>query len=444
MTEDNTHIADRLLKRLFPICRSITGPGLRQSLEILGDEIPLNIRSVASGEQVFDWTIPDEWTIRDAYVANSKGERVIDFNSNNLHVVNYSVPIDACMTFEELRPHLHTLPSQPDAIPYRTSYYKRTWGFCLAQRQFDVLDRDDTYTVVIDSDLSPGELNYAEARLEGTSGREYLFSTYLCHPSMANDNLSGPITAVLLYKALEKMDRHHTYRFVFVPETIGAIAYLARNAEEMRRIHGGFVLTTCGGTGAFGYKETFQGDHMIDRAIRQVFCDRGIDPIHYPFRPDGSDERQYSSPGFRIPVATITKDKYYEYDEYHTSLDDLSFVNGAQISESAELYKEVLAILESARTFTSRIPNGEVQLGRRGLYPSMGGGINQPAADNAANDRAVGDEVDRITWLMFLADGKHSLDDVASKSGYPLTALQYTLDKLIEADLIDMETDHST
>ena len=429
-------LADRLLRRLFPICRSITGPGLRQSLGILAEELPLAVGEVPSGEQVFDWIVPDEWSIRDAYIAAPDGRRVIDFNESNLHVVSYSEPVAAEMSFEELRPHLHTLPDLPDAIPYRTSYYKRAWGFCLSQRQLDAMDRNLTYTVRIDSTLSPGRLNYGETYLPGTSGREYLISTYLCHPSLANDNLSGPIATVLLYKRLAALpNRRHAYRFVFVPETIGAIAYMSRNAGALRSSDGGFVVTTCGGPGPLGYKETFLGDHVIDRAIRVAFRDKNVEPVHYPFKPDGSDERQYSAPGFRIPVATVTKDKYHEYPYYHTSLDDLSFVTGSQIAASVDIYWDVLSMLERDERFAAGHGGGEVQLGRRGLYPSMGGAINQFAAGAAQTDD-VSTQVDRMTWVLFLADGEHTLLDVAERSGHGFEVLCSTYDVLRDAGVI--------
>lgn len=418
-----------LLRRLFPICRSITGPGVRESLDILQEIAPFIQHEIPSGTQVYDWTVPQEWTIRDAYVADATGRRIIDFRANTLHVVGYSRPIRTILPFTELAPHLHTLPELPDAIPYRTSYYKENWGFCLRQRDWEQLDRDASYEVVIDADLASGSLTLADAMLPGPSGREYLVSTYCCHPSMANDNLSGPIVTTLLLADLAARPRRHSWRFVALPETIGAIAYLARNEAAMKASSGGFVVTCCGGPGPFGYKESFQGDHLVDRAIRLAFRDAGIAPIRYPFVPDGSDERQYSSPGFRIPTATISKDKYYEYPYYHTSLDDLTFVRGEALVASFRLYRAAIAIVEENRTLVSLNPHGEVQLGRRGLYPQTGGGLHQ-AARGAEAHTAVEDEVDVIAWVMFLADGAYDLVAMAERSGHPFRSIAAVARKL--------------
>jgi aminopeptidase-like protein len=428
--------AQDLLGRLFPICRSITGDGVRESLAILGDIAPWTMREYASGTPVYDWTVPQEWTIRDAWIADADGHRVVDFRANNLHVVSYSRPVRARMTFAELRPYLHTLPNLPDAIPYRTSYYKENWGFCLSQNQLEQLNPDGDYEVVIDSELKPGALSLADCVLPGRSGREFLVSTYCCHPSMANDNLSGPIVTTLLLRALAaRPERRHSWRFVVLPETIGAITYLATHEAEMKAAAGGFVVTTCGGPGPVGVKQSFLGDHLVDRAVRLALRDAGITPVTYPFIPDGSDERQYSSPGFRIPVTTISKDKYYEYPYYHTSLDNLDFVTGTALAESYGHYLAAIDIIESNVVFRSLNPHCEVQLGRRGLYPQTGGALNQMA--NTARTSAVENEVDIISWVMFLADGGHDLIAMAERSGFPYRDVAAVASKLETHGLLE-------
>lgn len=423
-----------LMRQLFPYCRSITGDGLRRTLRDITDVAPIAILEFSSGTKVFDWTVPREWVIRDAYIADSSGNRIVDFQVSNIHVVSYSTPVDRHMTMEELSPHLHSLPDLPDAIPYRTSYYKESWGFCLTQRQRDALDPSGVYRVVIDSDLIDGSLSIGEARLSGTSGQEFLISTYCCHPSLANDNLSGPVVSALLCAELAKRKLRHSYRFVFLPETIGAITYCAHYPDEIRAMSGGFVVTSCGGPGPFGIKQSYLGNHLVDRAIHTAMRDAGVEPVVYQFAPDGSDERQYSSPGFRLPVATICKDKYYEYDYYHTSLDDLDFVSGESLAGSLRLYLDAIEILEENCKVFSLNPDCEVQLGRRGLYPQTGGALNHSKDDRSA----VENEVDVISWLMFWADGEHDLLTIAEMTGLPFRALLLTAKKLERHNLIKL------
>ena len=431
--------AEHLLRTLFPICRSLTGDGVRATLRQLQALAPFELEHYPSGGAVYDWTIPDEWVIRDAYIADADGRRLVDFRDNNLHVVSYSRPVQARMTLAQLAPHLFSLPELPDAIPYRTTYYKQDWGFCLSQRQRDRLDPDALYSVVIDSELRPGALSLAVARLSGTEAGagEYLISTYCCHPSMANDNLSGVVVTALLCRALAGRRLRHSYRVLVAPETIGAIAYLAHHPAEMAALRGGLVVTTCAGPGRFGYKETFLGNHLIDRVIRLVFRDAGIDPLRYRFVPDGSDERQYSSPGFRIPVASLTKDKYYEYEYYHTSLDNLDFVSGDNLARSVELHLAVIETLEQNRVWRSCNPCGEAQLGRRGLYPQTGGALRQPA-HSGADDQA--DQTDLIAWIMFLADGDHDLVSIAERSGHRFSDLARVAALLERHGLIEPAT----
>lgn len=433
MIQNSATQAMALMKRLFPICRSITGEGLRETLRIISEVAPLNILEFPSGTPVFDWAVPKEWAIRDAYIADMDGSRIIDFKKSNLHVVNYSAPVNRYMTLSELEPYLHTHPKLLNAIPYRTSYYKESWGFCLTQEQKRKLLSNATYHVVIDSEFSQGTLSIGEVRLRGFSHKEYLISTYCCHPSLANDNLSGPVISALLCARLAKQQLKHSYRFVFLPETIGAITYCAHYPDEMRRMDGGFVITSCGGPGPFGIKETYLGNHLIDRVAKLVMRDAKITPIIYPFTPDGSDERQFSSPGFRIPVATISKDKYYEYEYYHSSLDNLDFVSAEALALTLERYLDAINILEENRIVKSLNPNCEAQLGRRGLYPETGGGLNHSKEERGI----VENEVDVISWILFLADGHHDLLTISEKSGIPFRHVAAVARKLEKYDLLD-------
>jgi aminopeptidase-like protein len=430
--------ADTLLRQLFPICRSITGNGTRQTLNLLREITPFDLYEIPSGTACYDWIIPDEWNVRDAYVADSTGRRVIDFQENNVHLVNYSIPFEGMLTYYELAPHLYTLPDLPNAIPYRTTYYNRAWGFCLTHEQFQKLDRNDKYHVVVDTTLAPGSLTYGEAILPGISGQEYLVTTYVCHPSLANDNLSGVVLWTLLLAELRKRAStgsalRHSYRFVIAPETIGALAYISRNEQAVRALVGGFVATTVAGPGRFGYKSTWRGDSVIDRVVRLTFKELNLDYVEHPFEVNGSDERQYSTPGLRVPVGTICKDKYYEYAYYHTSLDNLDFVHADALVATLKLYLGAIEKLEQNRTYRSLNPIGEPMLGKRGLYPKMGGGLKQKAAGNAPQVS----ELDVIRWLLFFADGQTSLLDIAEKTGLPVQQLHEVAKKLMLNKLLE-------
>lgn len=439
--------ADDLLRRLFPLCRSLTGEGVRRTLAILREIADFEIHEVPSGTVAYDWVVPEEWNVRDAYIANSHGQRVVDFHQNNLHLVGYSVPFEGRLTFEELRPHLHTLPDLPDAIPYRTSYYHRTWGFCLSQRQFDALDRKETYFIKVDTTLTPGSLTYGEKVLQGTSGQQYLISTYCCHPSLANDNLSGMVLWALLLRELSQRPLRHTYWFLIAPETIGALVWLSRNESVARNITGGFLPSTVAGPGSFGYKRTFLGNSIIDRVVRQTFRELRLDYIEYPFDINGSDERQFSSPAFRIPMGTICKDKYYEYTFYHTSLDNLEFISADALIQSLKLYILAIEKLEMNRTYRSLSPYGEPMLGKRGLYPKLGGSIKQQAANlhlahedrpyDVSEERVLyGSELDAIRWVLFYSDGQTSLLDIAEKTALPMRQLYEVAEKLAAHHLL--------
>ena len=426
--------ADKLLQRLFPICRSITGNGVRETLSILKGVSDFNIREIPSGTRCHDWTIPDEWNVRSAYIEDCSGAKIVDFADSNIHLVSYSVPIDKKMSFQELDEHLHTLPDLPNAIPYRTSYYRRDWGFCLSYEQYSRLDRSAQYHVRIDSDIEKGSLTLGDFVIEGDSGHEFLISAYCCHPSLGNDNLSGQVLWALLLRELKSRKTRHSYRFVIAPETIGAIAYLSQNEKVMKGVSGGFVLTTVAGPGKLGFKHTFLEDHLLDRVVDRTFLDEGLERNFYAFDIKGSDERQYSSQSYRIPMGTICKDKYYEYDYYHTSLDNLDFISAKSLVETLKLYLSVISNLEMNSTYRSLNPNSEPMLSKRGLYPTTGGQLNQKAKDfkteYGVSEYSVGDgetlqgeDIDAMLWVMFYSDGELSLLDISDKTGLSIKRL---------------------
>jgi aminopeptidase-like protein len=433
-------IADTLLRDLFPICRSLTGSGNRETLQRLAREIPLRVEEVPSGTQCYDWTVPPEWKIRDAWIKDSQGRKIVDFFHSNVHLVNYSAPISAILPYNELVDHIHTLPEMPHAWPYRHSYYTRNWGFCMAYDELMGMDKDSEYEVYIDSEFdSKGSLSLADSKCRGISGREYLISTYCCHPSLANDNLSGLILSVLLFKRLLSEKRHHSYRLIIAPETIGVIAYLHLYEEEMKKMAGGYVVTTVGGPGEFGYKSSFVGHHEVDLAAKQAL--KGNDFQEYPFRPDGSDERQYSSPAFRIPTGTITKDKYYEYSEYHTSEDNLNFVAPENIIATLEVYWKAIMNLERNRVFERVDSHCEIQLGKYALYPTTGGAVQQPAAKSSIERRkkteSIKDEqIEAMSWLMYGSDGRTSLLNIAEKSGAEVEVLHDCASRMVSAGVL--------
>jgi aminopeptidase-like protein len=421
-----------LLAELFPICRSLTGDGNRNSFNILKQIIPLETLEVPSGSKVYDWTVPDEWNIRDAYIADSTGARVVSFKENNLSVVSCSEPIDKTMSFAELAPRLHTLADLPNAIPYRTSYFKRDWGFCLTQERFDQLDKKENYRVVIDSTLDPkGSMTLGHAFHQGKFDREILISSYICHPSMANDNLSGVVLSTLLFDWIRKQKTNYSYRLVIVPETLGVICYLNQFEEQMKkRIVGGTVVTTCGGPGPLGLKPTFQQEHWLDQMARSVLKNTGEEWKDFPFVPDGSDERQYASPGFRIPTVSITKDKYYTYKEYHTSLDDLNFVKSENLEKTFNAYCQWFEMVDANLVFERKNQECEYQLGKRGLYPETGGAFRQDSGEEEVLN------IDALSWLMFGCDGKTDLWSLSLGSGISIKTLLANAEKMEEAGLV--------
>lgn len=394
-----------LIERLFPICRSITGNGVRETLRIIGEQIPLEHYEVATGTPVLDWTVPREWNIEDAYVKDLAGNRVVDFRASNLHVVSYSTPLPRQrMAAETLRDHLHSLEEHPDWVPYRTSYYDENWGFCVSHKQLEALS-DDEYEVEIDSTLSDGSLCYAEHFIPGQSDREVLISVHVCHPSLANDCLSGIAVATQLAKRMAGRSPRLGYRFLFIPGTIGAITWLAQNRETAARVAHGLTLVCIGNDQPLCYKRTLDGREVIDRAVESVLEASGELCEVRDFHPYGYDERQYNSPGFRLPVGSLMRGRHGEFPEYHTSADDLSFVHDDKLEHAVETLLEIFAVLEANRRYVNRSPFGEPQLGRRGLYRAIGG-------ETSPENLSIA-----MLWLLQLADGEHDLLAVAERSG---------------------------
>jgi aminopeptidase-like protein len=411
----------RWIRELYPIGRSLTGDGVRETLRRLAELLPLSVREVPSGTRVLDWTVPPEWNLRDAWIESSRGERVVDARRSTLHVVGYSRPVRARLTLAELRPHLFSLPDRPDWIPYRTSYYADGWGFCLTDRQLQALP-DDRYEVCIDATLEPGSLTYGECELPGEVEDEVLLSTHVCHPSLCNDNLSGMVIAAFLGQRLAARRRRHTYRLLFVPGTIGSIAWLALNESRVSRIAHGLVLTCLGDAGSPTYKRSRRGDAVIDRAAAHVLAARGRHRL-LDFTPWGYDERQYCSPGFDLPVGCLMRTPHGQFAEYHTSADDLELVRPEALEDSLEIATAVLDLLDRNRLFVNRQPKGEPQLGRRGLYPSIGGGAQ--ATEQLA-----------LLWVLNLSDGRHSLLDIAQRAGLAFEAVARAADALAAHDLL--------
>jgi aminopeptidase-like protein len=412
-----------LVERLYPICRSITGDGVRTTLRMLQETAPLEIVEVPTGTKAFDWVVPQEWNIRDAYVEDASGRRVVDFQQHNLHVVNYSVPVDGTFTLEELRPHLHSLPEQPDLIPYRTSYYAPTWGFCLRHNDLLALP-DGDYHVRIDSSLEDGHLTYGECVLAGESADEVLVSAHVCHPSLANDNLSGVAVASLLASRLNGMRLRHTYRFVFAPGTIGALTWLARNPDAAARIKHGLVLTCVGDAGGSTYKRSRRGNAEVDRAVENVLRHARADSTVLDFSPYGYDERQYCSPGFDLPVGCLMRTPWGQFPEYHTSADNLELVRPEALADSFATVLSAFAALEENRRYLNTSPFGEPQLGRRGLYRLMGGDATESVDELA------------LLWVLNLSDGRHDLVDVAARADLPFADVSRAAQALLDAELL--------
>jgi aminopeptidase-like protein len=407
---------------LYPICRSITGDGIRQTLAMIANRIPLTIREVPTGTEVFDWTVPKEWNIRGAWIKAPNGETIVDIANNNLHVVNYSSPVRAKMPLAELRPHLHSLPDHPDWIPYRTTYYKEDWGFCLPHRQLLGLS-DGEYEVSIDARLEDGALTYGECFLEGSTQDEVIISSHACHPSLANDNLSGLAVATLLAQQLFQRNLRYSYRFLFIPGTIGAITWLAQNREITSRIQHGLVLTCLGDSAGFHYKKSRRGDAEIDRAAACVLRDCGEPFEILEFSPYGYDERQYCSPGFNLAVGCLMRSVWGRFPQYHTSADNLDFIQPGSLSRSLRLVLGIIDVLENNRRYLNQNPYCEPQLGKRNLYRSTGGG-------------SIAGEINARLWVLNLSDGEHSLLDIAERSGVSFPEIRNAANILSSAGLL--------
>lgn len=406
------------MTELYPFCRSITGNGLRNTLRCIQKRIPLTLYEVPTGTPVFDWTIPKEWNIRDAYIMDSSGKRVVDFQRSNLHVVSYSVPVHRKMSLDELKPHLFSLPDHPDWIPYRTSYYRESWGFCVSHSQLLALC-DGDYEICIDSSLEAGHLTYGECYLKGEQEDEIIISCHVCHPSLCNDNLSGVALGTLLAEVLADQPRRYSYRFLFLPVTIGAIAWLALNKAQTKKIRHGMVLTCVGDRGNLTYKRSRSGHADIDRAAIHVLKHGGIDFTVQEFSPYGYDERQYCSPGFDLPVGCLMRTPNGCFPEYHTSADNLEFVTAESLADSYEKIGQILETIEQNETYVSLNQECEPQLGKKGLYRTPG------SEENLA-----------LLWVLNLSDGRHSLLDIAERSGMVFGKIRNAAADLTEAGLI--------
>lgn len=410
MNRERTKI-ESYFDRLWPICRSIAGPEFRQSLDILAELMPTTRLRFKTGEQVFDWKVPQEWSAKEAYLIGPDGKKLADFKENNLHLVTHSMPFQSELSLSELKLHLYSLPDQPEAIPYVTSYYAANWGFCLKHRELETL-LEGRYRVVVNTELRDGHVEIGEAVLPGSSQEEILITSYLCHPSLANNELSGPLaTAFLFQRVAAWSSRRYTYRFVIGPETIGSICYLSVRGEHFKKmLQAGYVVTCVGDPGNFTYKRSRRDDTLADRAATVVLRDNASHTI-IPFTPAGSDERQYCSPGFNLPIGSLMRTMYGKYPEYHTSLDNKSLISFDAMLETVDIYEKVLRSMEENRKWRSTVLYGEPQLGPRGLYPLIGSGESRT------------EQVLALNWVINLSDGDHDLLEIAQRSGLKIETL---------------------
>lgn len=417
---------EELFDELWPINRSITGNGVRKTLQILGKHIELRTTEIPSGATVFDWTVPKEWNATDAYIITPSGNKIADFKENNLHLLGYSIPFEGELTWEELKPHLYTLPDQPEAIPYITSYYKERWGFCLDNNTFKNLEEKGTYRVVIKSTLEMGSLTYADAIIKGKSKKEIVFSSYVCHPSLASNELSGPLIMTLLYDKIKSLpDRNYTYRFIFAPETIGTIAYLSNNHEYLKEnTVAGYVVTCAGDDGPFTYKKNRENGAYINKITEHILSKSGKKFEVIPFIPIGSDERQYCSPGINLPFGSLMRTMYGKYPEYHTSLDNKSFISFDAMIETVDLYFDLVKAFELDGRYKNNSPYGEPQLGKRGLYPDVG------------TKEKKGDTLRKILYILNYSDDKHTLLDIAKLLDCSILELEDAINQLTEKKLL--------
>jgi aminopeptidase-like protein len=405
--------------RLYPICRSITGAGVRETLALIRARVPLVVHEVPSGTRVFDWEIPLEWNVEDAAVIDPDGRRVIDFQAHNLHLVSYSEPVQRSLSLEELSPRLHVLPEHPEWIPYRTSYYRRDWGFCMRARDRAAL-RAGRYRIEVKTSLAPGSLTYGELAIPGRTRDEVLFFTHVCHPSLANDNASGMSVATALSEWIAREPRHFTYRFVFAPGTIGSLTWLKRNESRLAFVRHALVLALLGDPGALTYKRSRRETSEIDAIVAYVLEGEGT---VIPFSPYGYGERQLCSPGFNLPAGRLTRSVNGGYPQYHTSADDLSLITPAALQRSLEVCRRIVEVIESNQHYLNLRPKGEPRLGARGLYGALGG-------------RAPAEEEHAVLWVLNQSDGTHSLLDIARRSGLPFELLREAAHKLEAAKLL--------
>jgi aminopeptidase-like protein len=413
----------RFVTDLFPICRSITGKGVRETLALIQKHAPLDIHEIPSGTRVFDWIVPKEWNIREAWIKDPAGKKIIDFQNSNLHVLNYSTPVHARLSLKDLKEHLYSLPEHPDWIPYRTSYYNENWGICLPHNQLLGLSEGE-YEVFIDSSLEDGHLTYGEYYLRGETDAEVLLSAHVCHPSLANDNLSGVAVATFLAKELGKLSLKYSYRFLFIPGTIGSITWLSLNESQISRIKHGLVFTCLGDPGNYTYKKSRRGDAEIDRAVTEVLKNSGEAFEIREFSPYGYDERQFCSPGFNLPVGCFTRTPHAQYPEYHTSADNLDLVRPEYLVDSFSKCLAIFQVLENNRVYLNQNPKCEPQLGKRGIYSQIGGQIDAKAKELA------------LLWVLNLSDGKNSLLDIAERSNLNFFTVSNAAQTLLKTGLL--------
>lgn len=412
-----------LAQEIYPICRSITGQGVRDTLDILSRHVDLVVHSVSTGERLFDWTAPREWTIRSAFIEDERGNRVLDFAWSNLHVVNYSAPVHRFISLGELKEHVFTLPDQPGLIPYRTSYYTERWGFCMEHERLQALP-EGQYEVYIDSELKDGQLDYGEYLHRGASEHVFLLSAHICHPSLANDNCSGLALLTLLARNLAGRQTRYSYRFLFAPGTIGSLAWLARNEDRVALVDHGLVVSCVGDGGGPTYKRSRRGNALIDRAMAHVVSRCGPQAVVKDFSPYGYDERQFCSPGFDMTVGLFQNSAFGTFPEYHTSADNLDFIRPEHLARSYQIIMDVIDLVEENWMPLNLSPKGEPQLGRRGLYAAIGG-------DKSAGERAMA-----MLWVLNLADGHHSLLDMAERSGLAFDEIAAAARLLKEHELL--------
>ena len=412
-----------LMVELYPICRSITGDGVRKTDKIISKHIPLEMHEIKTGTKVFDWTVPKEWNIKDAYIISPKGKKIVDFKKSNIHVLGYSTPINTTISLDDLKPHLYTMPEIPNTIPYRTSYYNENWGFCLSHEQFLKLEPGE-YQVFIDSTLTDGSLTYGEYYLKGKVDDEILISCYTCHPSLCNDNLSGVVLTTFLAQCLSKLELNYSYRFLFIPETIGAITWLSINKSQIPKIKHGLIATCLGDSGNSIYKKTLHGDDEIDQVVINVLKNSGEPYKVIDFFPMGSDERQFCSPGFDLSVGSLMRSPYSFFKEYHTSDDDLNFVQGKYLANTLSKYLSVIYTLENNKKYLSLNPECEPQLGKRGLYTAISG------------QQYVFDIQNAMIAVLLLSDGNRSLLDISEKSDVKFDLIKKASDLLVKHNLL--------